>query len=445
MANKYISLKALDSLDTEVLNIIVSEPCRILCKNFDTEQHEAQSLNLMHKKKPFFWRNKESKWNYYILESDLDKYLTGQDLDDAKEAFQGFNDDYYEMVKMSDEKRIESLQTNKSKLKELELLREKDNEVLGEALVHGTTDTLMLNKAIFDDLMHLTPEKAKIKSKLAVDETSEIVKIASNLLSDYAGDFSIFSKIIEESNGSTVKHMTRVFVMTLSFFKYYNNIINSGYASKIRASFKEKYRPKYETLLPNVNYNLVTLEKVFKGGMRAIPELETNAIGVGFLLHDIGKQVDLEYFEGSEGYVKERIQAHVSNGFNELLKRTVYPPVVSAVAGFHHEYYGHKSGYGPLRDFISKRFPNGIEPEHCISYSLHEVYNGEAMCFFPAKMLELVDVYDALTDPGRKYRDPCKPPEAIKFIREHFLKDEIKLDPILFDIFELYLKDAGEV
>ena len=41
-----------------------------------------------------------------------------------------------------------------------------------------------------------------------------------------------------------------------------------------------------------------------------------------------------------------------------------------------------------------------------------------------AKMLELVDVYDALTDPGRKYRDPLKPAEAVEFIRDKFLKEQ---------------------
>ena len=47
-------------------------------------------------------------------------------------------------------------------------------------------------------------------------------------------------------------------------------------------------------------------------------------------------------------------------------------------------------------------------------------------------MLEIVDVYDALTDPGRKYRSPLKPFEAISFIRDHFLKEKVKVDPILF-------------
>lgn len=443
MAKKYISLSVLDTLDKKSANKLLTKPIKILCKNFNTEEHEIKMLNVLYKQKNKFWSNKSSNWSYYILEDDV---LHNSGGEKNTEVFHGFTDNYGELLSMSAEKRVEALNSSRTKLKAVEFKRKKENEEISNAVVESTTETIMLNKVIFDDLMKLTPENAKLQSKAVVAETSEIVKIASNLLTDYSGDFSIFSKMIEESNGSTIKHMTRTFVMTLSFFKFYNKLLNTGYAAKVRVNFNSKYREKYEKLLPHeTNYHLITLERVFKGGMTSISELETNAIGVGFLLHDLGKQVDLEYFEGSEGYIKERIQAHVTNGFNELLKRTVYPPVVSAIAGFHHEYYGDKSGYGPLRDFISRKFPNGVQSEYCISYSLKDVYNGEAMCFFPAKMLELVDVYDALTDPGRKYRDPFKPTEAVEFIRDKFLKEHTKLDPILFDMFELYLVDAGEI
>ena len=443
MDNKYIPLNIIDKLEKNIKNDLLGKPIKILCKNFDTEQQEVKLLNKLNSNKNNFWNDKTTKWAYYINESEILEYSK---INDTSEKFYGFSNNYNVFLKLSDEERIKNLNENKSKLKLLELKKDKTYEEVSDALANSTSDTIMLNKVIFDDLMKLSPEHAKIKSKESVDETSEIVKIANNLLSEYSGDFSIFSQMIEKSNGSTIKHMTRTFVMTLSFFQHYNHLINIGYAAKIRVNFTEKYRKYYEKLLPQEkNFHLITLERVFKGGMTSISELETNAIGVGFLLHDIGKQVDLDYFEGSMGYVKERIQAHVSNGFNELLKRTVYPPVVSAVAGFHHEYYNDESGYGPLREFISKKFPNGITSNYCISYSLKDVYNGEALCFFPAKMLELVDVYDALTDPGRKYRDPMKPLEAVNFIEDKFIKEHVKIDPILFDMFKLYLKYSGEL
>lgn len=441
MANKYISLTVLDTLDRTILEKILIEPYNILCKNFDTEEQELNTLNNLHRNRNYFWRDSESKWTYYILEEDIYNYTVGK----INEPSHVYSDEYEKYVKLSDERRIKELDRKKKSLKLLELKREKSDKEISEALVSGSSETILLNKAIFDDLLKITPEKAKEKSKKAVSETSQIVKIASNLLSEYTGDLSIFSEIIEKSNGSTIKHMTRVFIMSLSFFKFYNFLLNNtGYVSKLRVEFDEKYRDSYEKLLPQLNYDEIKLERVFKDGMRVIPDIEHNAIEVGFLLHDLGKQVDLEYFEGSEGYVKERIQAHAENGFNEILKRTVYPPVVSALAGFHHEYYGHKSGYGAFREYISNKYKRKTF-NYCIAYSLHEVYSGEAYGFFPAKILEIVDVFDALTDPGRKYRDPLTPEEAVKFVEDKFLTNDIKVDPILFDIFKLYLRESGEI
>lgn len=436
MKNKYISLSVLDTLDHNIVSKIVDKPYNILCKNFDTEEQEVRPLNFLHRENEFFWRSPDTKWTYYILEEDIFNYTIGK----QNEPSSVYSDEYEKYIKLDDNKRIDVLGKRKSSLKLLELKREKSNRELSEGIVSGTNETILLNKVIFDDLQKLPPEQAKIKSKKSVEETSEIVKIASNLLHEFDGDFSIFSDLIEKSNGSTLKHMTRVFITSLSFFQYYNNLLNNtGYVSKVRSHFDEVYRPKYEKIMLNTNFHDIKLEKVFLGGMRAIPDIEKNAIGVGFLLHDLGKQVDIEYFEGSEGYIRERIEAHAINGFNEILKRTVYPPIVSAVAGFHHEYYGDKTGYGAFRDFIKRKFPDKNDFEHCIAYSLHEVYDGEALGFFPAKILEIVDVYDALTDPGRKYRSPLKPLEAIVFMEEHFLKDKIKVDPILFDIFKQFL------
>lgn len=441
MAKKYISLSILNKLSNEQLDDILSKPIKILCKNFNSELQEIKDLNVLSVKNKFFWKQDDTEWSYYIHENDLVDFT-----DIPKEIFNGFNDYYADLLTYSSEHKVKLLQDKRDSLKKLEFQKTKKDEEISEAVVASTTDTILINKAIFEDLAKLTPENAKIQSQIVVEETSEIVKIASNLLQEFSGDYSIFSEMIQKSNGSTIKHMTRVFVMTLSYFHTFNKLINSGYVARIRADFSEKYRKKYEKLLPHItDFNSITLERVFKGGMSSVHNLESNAIGVGFLLHDIGKQVDIEYFEGSGAYNKERIQAHVTNGFNELLKRTVYPPVVSAIAGFHHEYYGYPSGYGPLRDFINRKFPEGIQCDYCISYSLKDVYNGEALCFLPAKMLEIVDVYDALTDPERKYRDPLIPAEAIEFMKKNFISSEIKLDPILFDIFELYLIESGEI
>ncbi len=443
MSKKYIPLSTIDKLDPDSFNTLLTMPIKILCKNFSTEQQDIKMLNALNEKKHKFWKDKSSMWSFYILEDDILKHSVPQKY--IKE-FNSFTQNYIGYLSLSYEKRIEALKNNKEKLQRIALKSVKTDKEISKVVVVSTIDTIMINKVIFDDLRKLTHANAKIQSQTAVNETSEIVKITSGLLTECSIGFSIFSEMIERSDGSTMKHMARTFVMTLLFIKYYNQLLNLGYAAKVMGRFNTVYRDKYEKILSiGHNFNLITLERVFKGGMAAIPELEINSIGIGILLHDIGKLVDLEYFEGSKSFVKERIEAHVTNGFNELLNRTVYPSAVSAIAGLHHDYYGDESGYGPLRKFLISKFPNGIPREYFISFLLKDIYRGEAFCYFPAKMLEIVDIYDALTDSARKYRDQLKPEEAIEVIKLKFINENTKIDPILFDMFLLYLIDAGEI
>ncbi|OQY36416.1 MAG: hypothetical protein B6229_10135 [Spirochaetaceae bacterium 4572_7] len=230
MAKKYITLDVLDDLNKDIFNKIVAKPHKILCKNFDTEEQLVKQLDTMFSQKNYFWRDKSNKWIYYILEDDVFDYSLEVDLD--KKTKDLFGSNYNDMSKLSDIQRVELLKDKKNILKRLELIKSKNRDEISDAIVSGTEDTLLLNKVIFDDLKNLSPANAKEKSKEAVAETTEIVKIASNLLSEYSGDVSIFSNIIEKSNGSTVKHMTRVFLLSLDFFQYYNHLINEvGYAS----------------------------------------------------------------------------------------------------------------------------------------------------------------------------------------------------------------------
>ncbi len=53
MAKKYISLSVLDRLDTETVDKLLLMPIKILCKNFDTEEHEIKMLNLLYKQKAY--------------------------------------------------------------------------------------------------------------------------------------------------------------------------------------------------------------------------------------------------------------------------------------------------------------------------------------------------------------------------------------------------------
>lgn len=75
-----------------------------------------------------------------------------------------------------------------------------------------------------------------------------------------------------------------------------------------------------------------------------------------------------------------------------------------------------------------------------MSFTMEPMIKFNALAYFPAKVMEIVDVFDALTDPNRKYRKPLSSDEALDFMQRQFIDEELKLDPILFDLFRTFTK-----
>ena len=119
----------------------------------------------------------------------------------------------------------------------------------------------------------------------------------------------------------------------------------------------------------------------------------------------------------------------------------------------HHDYYGAPYGYHQLGTFQnrfeerrgSKR--DTSPTKYCISYNINDVGYGNTLSYFPNKILEIIDVYDAMTDSEKKYRSkPMTPEEALTLIRKDFLEgDHLGIDPILFDIFTDFLHESGVI
>ncbi len=179
-----------------------------------------------------------------------------------------------------------------------------------------------------------------------------------------------------------------------------------------------------------------SLEDVFKGGMRELDGDNLLQYGIGALLHDIGKVDNIDYFEGGDKYDRKVIMRHAPVSYNMIIKTREFDPIVAYLAALHHEYYNDKSGYG-----LSKLlFPEDVKkiktPYYCLAYDLEEVKAGYAIAYVPAKMLEIVDVFDALTDKKRKYRErEFTVDEALEIMKNDFIEKSLKLDPILFSIF----------
>jgi HD-GYP domain-containing protein (c-di-GMP phosphodiesterase class II) len=211
----------------------------------------------------------------------------------------------------------------------------------------------------------------------------------------------------------------------------------------LRIDFEKRYKPFYQRLLPHIHPDFITLETVFLGGMRAVSENDFYNWAVGFLIHDIGKAAAVEYHEGESSYNRDIVVEHIRIGYDSITNKTNYPVDAGLITGCHHEYYGDREGYGfygTRLDQCKKANPL-IKQNHCIAFEHTAIEDFRALSFFPAKVLEIIDVFDSVTDPNRKYRKAMTAEEALAMMREEFINKHQKIDIILFDIFSHFVRE----
>jgi hypothetical protein len=249
--------------------------------------------------------------------------------------------------------------------------------------------------------------------------------------------------LVAKSNGTIIQHMTRVYLNGLAFMSHYNKLVSgSSTINKMRIDFETKYSSYYHNILPHIHPDDITLETAYLGGMRLISENDFYNWAVGFLIHDIGKAAAVEYHEGEAAYNRDIVMEHVKVGYDSITHKTNYPKDACFITGYHHEYYGDSAGYGYFRSDLekSKKANPQIRPDHAIAFELEPIESFKALGFFPAKVLEIIDVFDSVTDPNRKYRKAMTTEEALAMMREEFIIKHHKIDIIIFDIFSQFVR-----
>jgi HD-GYP domain-containing protein (c-di-GMP phosphodiesterase class II) len=133
---------------------------------------------------------------------------------------------------------------------------------------------------------------------------------------------------------------------------------------------------------------------------------------------------------------------HVKLGYNSVMNKTNYPMEASLITGYHHEYYGNADGYGYFRDYLNhyRKANPKVKTEYCMTFDLDPILECHALAYFPAKILEIVDVYDSVTDQNRVYRKALSSEEALVMMREEFITKHLKIDPILFELFTSFIR-----
>lgn len=353
-----------------------------------------------------------------------------------------------ELSKTSYEKKVSLIKKHTKDILEIAKKPEINKEAAQQIVDVGHYATLINKLNMFDSMQkikkqEITSEEAKEQNKEITEETTNLVDTIVILLGKNTETQKVFSELKHLSDGGIMAHSNRVFVSYINFLVFYNHLVNRMHlVHKVRSNFIYKYKKYYDKIFKtinkeNINKNLKSVEDCVDKGMRGLEHAHLSMYAMGALLHDIGKVKDLNYFEGATGRDIERIQKHLFNSYALVTQTAEYPLEVILTVAFHHEYYG--QGYGPFNNFYEQkilRHPQ-FKMSTVLTYDAKVIDNCDAFGYFPAKMLEIVDVYDALIDPARKYRGGkiFTAEESLKIMRDDFIVNHLKLDPILFDIF----------
>ncbi|MCL2801732.1 MAG: metal-dependent phosphohydrolase [Treponema sp.] len=469
LLSKILTQPGLEGNNRRYIDIILEEEIPVFCINEDTNKKRQMPFKVLFDNNDNFWHKKGS-WEYYFSAEGYnklkDKLLArsaawqGQAIlenDGGSEAENkthshgighevevGYGNEYTYFTEMTTEEKIECLNNDKKRLNDILSQKYKNEAEVTEALVDTTKDAAFINHATLEDAIYLADDEAKKMTQVLVDSTHDMVRASALLMSENIFSNELMTTLVEKSNGTIIQHMTRVYLNGIAFLSYYNNLVSTSSAiQRLRISFASKYRKFYHELLPHIDIDDIVLERVFFGGMRAIPTDLYFKWAVGFLIHDIGKASAIEYHEGEAKYDRKMVIEHVKQGYKSIMTKTNYPMEASLITGYHHEYYGDADGYGYFRAYLAqyKKQNPDAKQDYCITYELEPMLDYQALAYFPAKVLEIIDIYDSVTDPHRVYRKSMSPEEALVMMKEEFVDKNHKIDAILFDIFAKFIRE----
>ncbi|MCL1991790.1 MAG: tetratricopeptide repeat protein [Spirochaetes bacterium] len=362
----------------------------------------------------------------------------------GKGRAEDLGENYEAIAAMPEPQRVQRVKENTQRLESLLAMKPRQKNLVAEALVETAQDVMLQNRASLMNAMQLSDEAAKEETQKMVDSTRDFVRSSVQLISANIFNDELMNTLVAKSNGTIIQHMSRVYLNGLAFLSHYNKLVSTtSVVTKLRGSLDKNQREFYHSLLPHVHPDNIRLEQIFLGGMRAVGESDFHNWATGFLLHDIGKAAAIEYHEGVVAYDRDIVVEHVKVGYNAVMNKTNYPREAGLITGYHHEYYGDPAGYGYFRSRLDDYKKANPRAKHkaCIAYDAGSVQDCQALAYFPAKVLEIIDVFDSVTDPKRKYREPLKPAEALAMMYEEFIAKQPKIDLILFDIFAKFTRE----
>ena len=332
-------------------------------------------------------------------------------------------------------KLISSLEAEESK----EKFTCKAAEIIGEVLVKLA---LMNRINVIADIGNNSKFDTKIYNINYEDLIRSIAESVFVLLNKPYEKVNIFNEVIGFTGHNIIDHSNRLFVNTMEFMIFYNKNINMGMLSKIRAKWKNEFMPYYVKIASKYKFirDISKLDNIFKLGIRHFDNIEIINISIAALLHDITLTETINYLPIKNSNVNNELYTHSVKSYNYLKCSICNNQDINLAVGLHHEYYGY--GYGlaiTLYEAMKSKRPN-FEYQYLITFDSKDILNLNASVYYPVKILEILDIYDLL-----KYKyEVCfneinTDIDIINYMYDNFLKDEVKIDYILFTIFQKYL------
>lgn len=270
-----------------------------------------------------------------------------------------------------------------------------------------------------------------------------IYHIMSSIVS-YLEHNNIFNYIFDNHDFqdiNMISHSNRVSLMMIEFMLYYNKEFKNRLGNKLRLEYKNKYIDKYKKIISHFENDIPidNLERVFKFGIRKFSTTEIINFSIGALYHDIGL---LKIFDSvpMNNFLKDtdnNQDLHALKGYNFIKKTLNFQDDVSLLVGLHHDYYGYS------KNNLIKQFLNNKYPDNILSFEAEDFIKGEVYAYVPSKILEIIDIFDALLFMNSRKKENIE--DVIIYIKDKLMADEIKLDPIILDLFINYLSETYEI
>ena len=460
MSDQWIPLEEILRQNPELIEILSRGDALLFCRNNQTGSDRKARFAALYRNNRRFWEAKN--WDFFLSRDDRDLFVS--QWENHKNRLKGnidrivlaekaghtekhlppaFGKVYEDVVSMSiedREKRIaQSILTLDEALEKPHLKAHDLANIMTDAAIYST----LINKVSIEEM---ADEEDLLSQRYLLQITAKTEELMGTFTKALASDYNLnhtAESITSQTKGVTARHMTRVFLLSIRFLDDLRHQFKYAELYRRLQSRMKSYLPLYEPLCERYSFKLFEPSMILPREPELAGSRQKEAM-LGILLHDLGKNRNLLYFDGGENYNRSIIVEHAFEGYQMLLQKTAYRQSIASVAGLHHEYYGHEQGYGIFRDHyrdFQKR-----EPMHQFDFILSGDYDDitqyRAVAFLPAKMLEIVDVYDAMVDQDRLYKAPLSPMEALGFMRKNMIDEDLKLDPILFDLFVKFLKKA---